>query len=505
MDAYQNLKPHSRSSYVSMLTTSSDAASTSTQPTTVGAPSSNEYLPLNTQAMPTASLSTVQPVNSSGSDTTTGYAAGEWYTIQPSGVVVIGDQTFSTASPTTATLDDGNIVAVGPSGISIQEMTSKPVHTITPHDYYIGAFVPIVLAVIFSIPWHILAAAIREMESFYQLQRLDGALAENSLCLNYRSSISAVATFNATRRGHFVVWWSGLVSIIILFLSPLASETVFIGFVGGGRCTATSSRDACIPLLSVFPAAARAVQGILAFVAVITFFLAIAIARRKSGVFANPLSIAGLATLFQDQDVVEDFRRIVVYSPNSNDIKAALRGQRYRIGAYSQGNGSPEYGITTVHNNAEPADPSHRASFRGKKYTSVAVNAVEERPDPLKRKKQLSRLGTHPAVLLIFGLFVCATLTLIVYYNRVHTFTGFERFMDSESFGTSFLFTAIGVIIKMYWTLLDDGTSPSLSIMIHRAFSLMKHHRTNTDQTSGPMSPTTDSSWATPRPPPQFS
>ena len=32
--------------------------------------------------------------------------------------------------------------------------------------------------------------------------------------------------------------------------------------------------------------------------------------------------------------------------------------------------------------------------------------------------------------------------------------------MDSNSFGVAFLFTAVGVGINMYWTLLDDGKTP---------------------------------------------
>ncbi|KAL8955985.1 MAG: hypothetical protein Q9193_006349 [Seirophora villosa] len=35
--------------------------------------------------------------------------------------------------------------------------------------------------------------------------------------------------------------------------------------------------------------------------------------------------------------------------------------------------------------------------------------------------------------------------------------TGFERFMDSQTFGVTFMFTAIGVLIKMYWAVLDDN------------------------------------------------
>ena len=57
-------------------------------------------------------------------------------------------------------------------------------------------------------------------------------------------------------------------------------------------------------------------------------------------------------------------------------------------------------------------------------------------------------------------IFICGLMTLIIYYNRVGTQSAFEQFMDSESFGTSFLFTAVGVVINLYWTLLDEGESP---------------------------------------------
>lgn len=451
-------------------TQNSPVVTASSSETTVRAPNPNAFLPPDSQ---TAVLvtSTAAPTSTAPSPlvagtidpsipgTTTGFTAGEWYTIEASGVAIVGGQTFSTANPTTATFDDGNVVSIGPTGlISIEKSEDEPIHTVTLHDYLIGAFVPIISAVIFSIPWHILAAAIREMEPFYELQRTQGAPAEQSLGLNYRSSIGAIATINAIRNGHYLVWWSGLISISILFLSPLASETVFIGFVGDGVCTATSQRSACVPLLSVFPAAARAVQGILALVAVLTFFLAIAIVRGKSGVFANPLSIAALATLFQDQTVVDDFRRIGVHTPNADDINKALRGRTYRIGDYVRYDGQPEYGLTTVRNNVQNTAMVRQTSIFGrKKYTSVAVDAVEETPTLREQKKQLSRMGTHPIILVIFGLFICGLVALVIYYNRVATRTGFERFMDSESFGTRFLFTAVGVIIKMYWTFLDDG------------------------------------------------
>lgn len=373
--------------------------------------------------------------------------------------MIIAGTTFTTGNPTTATLGDGNVVVVGPTGaVSIQEAqeqeTSNDPTSVTPRDYILGMWIPTIIAVLFSIPWHLLASAIKEIEPFYQLHSVNGVSAKDSLALDYGTSITIVATLNAIKKRHYLVWWSGLISLLILVIAPLASETVFIGF--SGTCTATSGRSECFPKLSIYPVAARVVQGILSFIAIITFALAIAIMQRKSGVYANPLSIAGLATLFQDQRVVEDFRRLNAYSPNSRDIRNALRGNRYRVGPYNQADGT-SYGLTIVHSNAAQVDEDRRtSSLDGKKYTSVSVNPVEEVPN-LVHKKPNSNLWIHPAVLALFALFILGLEALVIYYNRTGGDSGFERFMDSATFGVSFLFTAIGVVLKMYWTLLDDG------------------------------------------------
>ena len=320
---------------------------------------------------------------------------------------------------------------------------TKPKIGVTARDYVVGAFIPTILAVLFSIPWHLLHSAIKEIEPFYQLHNADGVSTDNSLTLDYRASVNVVATFTAMRKRRYLVWWSGIVSLIILLLPPLASETVFIGFVGQGRCTATSGRDACIPELSVFP-------------------------------------VAGLASLFQDQRLIEDFRRLNPYA-TPKELRNSLRGNRYRVGTYGEVDGSTSYCMTLVHTNALPMEEHRRtSSMGGKKYASVAVSAVDEQSAPV-RKKPSSSPWIHPAIVVAFSLFILGLEALIIYHNRVGGDMGFERFMNSEAFLVSFLFTAIGVILKMYWNLLDDGKSFPL---LHQPFieekgrlSHAKYHR----------------------------
>lgn len=393
---------------------------------------------------------------------TTGTFHGESYSVGSDGLVVIDGTSFNTATPTTATLKGGKVVVVWPTGsVSIQEAQdrapSKKI-AITPKEYIIGAFLPTILAVVYSIPWHLLASAIQEIEPFYQLQRPEGVTAQDSIALDYRASINVIATFSDITKGHFLVWWSGLISLLVLVLAPIASQTVFISFVGS--CTATSGRQACSPELSVYPVAARVLQGILAFIAVLTIALAAAIKRGKSGLYANPLSIAGLATLFQNDHVVESFRRLNPYCSSSKMIQASLKSHRFLMTSYVDNDGSSSYGLVMCYEDPATVQTNYQTAFRGeRKYAYVAVDAVDAVNEhvPLRRQRTVSDFFIHPGVIVAFALFVAGLQALIIYYNNTADDTAFERFMDSQSFGVGFLFTALGVMLKSYWCLLDDG------------------------------------------------
>jgi len=80
---------------------------------------------------------------------------------------------------------------------------------VEPQNYVLGAWLPTLLAVVLSIPWHLLTSAIKEIEPIYQLCSPDGVLAEDSIALNYKASSDVVAIAIAMKKRHYVVWWSG--------------------------------------------------------------------------------------------------------------------------------------------------------------------------------------------------------------------------------------------------------------------------------------------------------
>ena len=148
-------------------------------------------------------------------------------------------------------------------------------------------------------------------------------------------------------------------------------------------------------------------------------------------------------------------------------LKAALEGQRYRIGPYKEVDGVHSYGLMVCQSSIFIHDnDGHIQSHDGKKYASVAVTGLDDSPQPrihAKRKLMSSTTLIHPIAVVIYGILVAGLEALVVSYNQTGGDTAFERFMDSNSFGVTFLFTAVGVGIKLYWSLLDDGkpSSPS--------------------------------------------
>lgn len=389
------------------------------------APAPSDYLPTSTVASEAPSSTDYLPVAAAAISVST-----------PAPVPTPAPSNYLSTAPSAP--EPSSFLPASPNYLPKQAFDNT--HGLSPSQYVLGAFVPTIIAVVLSIPLLILDSAIQELEPFYQMSRPGGASAAKSICLNYAASIRMIVALISIWNSHYVVLWSSLLTFAALFLAPLASEAVFIGFIG--HCTATSGRDACIPSLSIFTPAARALQGTLAFIAVLTLLLAVSYCRRNSGLFADPLCIAGTASLFQDPELVSHF---CILDPNLSDSKQllkTLRGRRYRLEAGSIVS-YPYAQVYFGHNiggvfGQEGKSDSVRISNAGK--------GVHRNQRTQTRKMNLDRVLS-----LISGLLTTGLLILVIYYNHTGGDTGFERFMDSQSFGPRFLFTTLGVIFKLYW------------------------------------------------------
>lgn len=340
-----------------------------------------------------------------------------------------------------------------------EDGTSNVAPQITRRQYILVAFTPLIVAVLFTIPWRIVDTTIREMEPFYQLQKEGGALAEHSLCLDYSTSLLITTPFKSVFRGHFMVFWSSLISIAVLTLAPLSSEAYFVSL--SGQCG--PNLPPCRATWGVYVLLARMIEGILAFIAVLVALLILFGFRRKSGVYSEPLSIAGLASLFHNSPLLRGFREIDSRVSNKQ-LAEILAGKRYGISSFATSYRTHSHGIL-------PADAESEAGFPSivqgeKKGQYILVNVTEVQRDgygrPVREKLEVkvgiwARIGAHllqlSACFLVTGL-----LILITYYHWSGGENGFEWFMDSQGFGVRFMMSGLGVVLKSLWSTIDQGT-----------------------------------------------
>ncbi|RDW58135.1 hypothetical protein BP6252_13546 [Coleophoma cylindrospora] len=424
----------------------------------------------------------VRPVQTCGAGKTCGPNPNEWLDVGTITVVnaqaTIRTSSTPSISSTTKSITPSSSFAPAPSnwltttaptvgGPAPTNWLTPPekqssIHVFTRRDYFIGAFLPTILAVLFSIPWSLLDATIKEMEPFYQLATPTGVPAADSLFLNYANKTSFLVLFHALFRGRWPVFYSSFAYMLTLALAPLASEAVFIGL--SGTCNATAGGQACLATLGIFPTIAKVLQGLLAAMAVLTLGLLVAFWRRSSGVFAEPRSLAGIATLSGNSQICSEFRNIAsVNKYSEKHLAKALENKWYRLGWYHTYDGSMAYGFMI--------DASPRPSINGQSQSASLMPGPPMPPMiyPPPSKKESGVLFRR-LQLIFSAIALCVLMAVILYYFLTNEDTTFERFMDSQGFGVRFLFTCIGVAIKKYWEHISKG-NPSA-----RFFHVFKTH-----------------------------
>jgi hypothetical protein len=345
---------------------------------------------------------------------------------------------------------------------------------ITLKQYVLVSFVPLILATFYIIPWKILDNTIREMEPFYQLSQPGGATAENSLCLDYATSFLFTTPFKSIRNGHAIVLWSSLTSLAVIFLPSLVSEALFVSTTG--ICTPDVRDRNCHSVWAVYPKLIRAIQALLSFIAVLLILMIIYGYRRNSGVYSEPLSIAGLASLLSNSSVLETFQ-MIDSTTKKRELQRLLAGKRFAISEFSALGKRECYGVTEL----EPETPAaitrkwlprkkgrfKRMNNPDRKSPSDLDRTAEE--DVMKPRLRISRvwcdirlkLYYYLAILFLGGLFI-----LIAFYFFTRGDSGFELWMDSGTYGLRFAWTGLGTAIKLFFNYLDQGKSISSSFFL---------------------------------------
>jgi hypothetical protein len=157
------------------------------------------------------------------------------------------------------------------------------VYVFTNTQYFVRAFLPTILVVLFTLPWLIIDKTVKNLESFHQLSKLQGARASKTLCRDYARP-APLAPVKALITGQWNPFLTSVIADCTIVLIPLAPE--FASARVDGNCSSTSR--GCVLSLSVFPIAGRAIEALLILLAIFTILLIFQMHNYSTGVLRSP-------------------------------------------------------------------------------------------------------------------------------------------------------------------------------------------------------------------------
>ena len=281
--------------------------------------------------------------------------------------------------------------------------------------------------------WADIYTKVKLIEPFMKLAMPHGVPAKDTLYMFYLSSNIISDPIIAFYKGHWFVLLTSLGHLAVSFLVPVASEMIYLE---------SSQR------LSIDMTVTRVVEGILAYVAIMTLAVMSMKLRKPSRLHSDPSSIASMAALVHHPEVIEDFR---TFSDNVSieEIRMHLGDKRYKLDEYQRPDGIWRYGLI-------PAVPA----IRGFHYRNESATRLR----PSKTSNLQNSFNTIQDW--IFAALILALLAVIVACIKGGINSGLRIFFNSTSFGPRFILTGAGTIIAKNWNRLEQGTSGLVKYLI---------------------------------------
>lgn len=343
-----------------------------------------------------------------------------------------------------------------PSGDNATELE---VLGLTDAQYFSGAFLPTILAVVATGLLNAIATNAKLIQPFQALASSPaGVDAESSVFLQFDQWAGALAIPQAIRLGQPLIFLTQLIVLGSAVLAPLAAETVMI-------YTPSSCTASCYGKIAVQTPVARAMEGLLGVIAVLLVAVVAVTNWRKwrTGINHNPWSIAGMASLCLHHEVRELLARIprgLDHAITEKDIAKVLSGKKFMLSDFPDpsrqgllGIGGLNYGLVVVDDDSRGNQQSQLLHAAANETHRTQAAEDEERGEQTRLNK-----ATYPdlsswllplrwwfrAALICL---VASVMAIVGYYQKSAGSSGFERFMDSRGFGVRFLFTALGVLL----------------------------------------------------------
>lgn len=321
-------------------------------------------------------------------------------------------------------------------------------YTLTSAGYYIGKFLPPLLAVLLALAIRAIDQTAKLYQPFAALSHPKGASGRDSLTLHFEGWKGFWRPFAMLGQGHPVPFLGTMAVWISAFLPPIASEA--IGLKIHGRCS-FDAIDGCALNLGVSRTEAYILVGCLLAIAILLIaILAIVTTRWKTGVFADPWCIAGAAALARNPDVRG------IGAPDFRAVKAAVAEKQFTLGWFRNYDGREEYGLVLCDESGRSLRGVRReeegaAMLRETAYAE-AMGYRPQGPVPTQRRPPATFAFLTFWWRSIFLFYLVALLGVVIFYHLgMKVPDQLKHFMEGQKFGARFVSSALGVIVMICW------------------------------------------------------
>jgi hypothetical protein len=277
-------------------------------------------------------------------------------------------------------------------------------------QYVAVKFLPTFLSVAYGVLWQVTDFEVKRLEAFYQLSKEGGALAGESINVDYITSINLMRPIHAFRLKHYAVAISSIATTLAVSLVPtFGAASIFLSPERHLRAADPNGEKAILvhPIWSRFLSATLCTC---AFLGCALFYL---LQTRRSGLLADVKGIAGLASMAVVSHMLMDFKDMDTAKPQ--DIHHKLKHHRY-----------------VLRNSALAPDDENPVSTQDR--DKFQRHHLSENPHPL----MLRAAGSIPFIIGIL-LFLC--------FIPVFLFTPATVVTDKAPW----VVTALAVCIKLSW------------------------------------------------------
>ncbi|CAM1510196.1 Fc.00g005310.m01.CDS01 [Cosmosporella sp. VM-42] len=301
--------------------------------------------------------------------------------------------------------------------------------------YFVGKFLPAMVTVLLSIPLRIIDLNAQLYQPFYAMNKPNGAYGASSMTLHYSGWAGFTKPFTTLAEGHPVPFLTMLTVWCSALMTPLATEAISMKIHGYCKISAA---EGCALKLGVSPTPTHALIALIAFTIVLLCILLFYLRNFETGLYANPWSIAGIASLATN-------REIRPHKGTEKKIDKEMAEKRYGFGYFENADRQTEYGIVLY-------DDAGRSLQQN---DPLSDTSSLEAPPPNRKRRINPFIALGWVWRLFFTIFLLGLIVLTTYYHIYVTKpSAFRTFMNSQTFGVRFFFAALGVGLTFGWTAL---------------------------------------------------